>query len=219
MGQPIPPLLTAMGRKAPPTLGRGTELALWPAPPLCAVPPSPPQAAPRGGMGNEGRAQQGSPAPGVTARTPRHIPGGRSTSWAAMAGGEGSPCRAGSAGHHPTGSSGHCPSGPAAHLLRRMILNSGLCRLVTDTYGSSNSCSFRTTAGKQQLSSSSGQREATGPPAARGSPLGAPTQGKHRTPALGQGAGQTSHRSPRGAPACSTHRKKLRPWSLSPGRG
>lgn len=207
-----------MGRKAPPTLGHGTELALWPAPPLCAVPHSPPQAAPRK-KGNKGRAQQGSPAPGVTAGDaqarswgPEHPVGGDGRRG-------GVPLQSRERGTPPHGSSGRCPSAPAAHLLRRMILNSGLCRLVTDTYGSSNSCSFRTTAGKQQLSSSSGQREPTGPPAARGSPLGAPTQGKHGAPALGQGAGQTSHRSPRGAPACSTHRKKLRPWSLSPGRG
>lgn len=58
-------------------------------------------------------------------------------------------------------SSSHCYSIPTTHLLRRMILNSGLCRLVTDTYGSSNSCSFRTTAKKWQLSSGRGQHEPT----------------------------------------------------------
>lgn len=63
--------------------------------------------------------------------------------------------------------------GPAAHLLRRMIRNSGSCRLVTDTYGSSNSCSFRTTAGKRQLGSGSGRRE----------PLG--SQGTLRSPGQG----------------------------------
>lgn len=43
-------------------------------------------------------------------------------------------CGTGSPGHHPT-----TALQPPTHLLRRMIWNSGLCRLVTDTYGSSNS--------------------------------------------------------------------------------
>lgn len=62
-------------------------------------------------------------------------------------------CGTGSPGHHPT----TAPQ-PPTHLLRKMIWNSGLCRLVTDTYGSSNSCSFRTTAGNTSSAAALGSR-------------------------------------------------------------
>lgn len=157
---------------------------------------------------------------------PRCVPAGQSTHrWQRQK--EKGPSAEHKAQTRPHCSSRHCPSSPAAHLLRRMIRNSGLCRLVTDTYGSSNSCSFRTTARKQQLSSSSGQQKPTRPLPARapqGSPLDPHTQGravgfKYTALAPGQGTGQVSHCSPHGAPACTTHRRKLHPWFLSLERG
>lgn len=92
------------------------------------------------------KPSRAAPSP-VSMGTPRYVPGDQSTRGTTVARSEGvSPQSRESLDTTPPPRRS-CPGSPAAHLLRRMILNSELCRLVTDTYGSSNSCSFRTTAG------------------------------------------------------------------------
>lgn len=126
------------------------------------------QAGPHLGKAEMGQTQQGSPLPRVNGDTQVCSRGSKHQRDNSGKKRGGLSTEQGVPGHHPT-TQGSCPASPAAHLLRKMILNSELCRLVTDTYGSSNSCSFRTTAGN---SSSAAAR-------CWGSPLGPhhPAQG------------------------------------------